>query len=424
MRISDIKSSLTKAINAKDFVGEFSSANIELHKQRLETFEAVLTGNGSEKCLIPEIGTVHYLYRGQNSEYVPCLPTIYRGNPSDEKIFFNRMRLVAFKRLLDTHPVIQHFFRRHNFLVSVEGLAQHYGIETEVLDLTSNLDVALFFAVCKYNAENDSYDYYREGGHKGVLYVFDPFYDNDTIPLFPMDSYMNGLIKPIGLQAFQRPSAQYGYGLHLKKGKSTKSWMFEFEFTSQESEYYYNLFKGGESLWVKDRLVPKVKQIIGLKEFSYNIFNEAFAVYRPRGWSANKMKNAVKGLGVQLSNRVDDILFTESEIDEIVNEWNDYLGCDFASKIVRKEWYQYKDDGRRIKMDFMTMGHLAEYFALLSIAHVDGPDGAVWRNYTGKPYERREMNKNGVYDYKVDRSFQSVFGKAFLNEEDWVIKLG
>lgn len=432
MKVSDIKSSISKAIKARDFVGEFAPANIELLKQRLGTFEAVLTGNGNEKCLIPEIGTVHYLYRGQNVEFAPCLPTIYRGNPSDEQIFLNRMRLVAFKRLLDSHPVIQYFFRKHNFLVSVEGLAQHYGIETEILDLTSNLDVALFFAVCKYNAGKDSYDYYRDGVHKGVLYVFDPFYDNDTIPLSPMDSYMNGLIKPIGLQAFKRPSVQYGYGLHLKRGKSTKSWMFEFEFTSDESDYYYNLFKGGERLWVKDRLVNKVNEINCLKEFSYNLFNETFSLYRPKGWSANKMKGAINGLGIELKSRADDILFAKSEKGEIIQEWNDYLGRDFASKIIRKGWYNYTDvikgnDGQEYingifnKSDYMTMEHLAEYFSLLSIAHVDGPEGAVWRNYTNMPFERKKHRKNTVYTHKVDPAMNDVFGTTYLTEEDWII---
>lgn len=434
MTIEDIKYAISKAIGAKDFVGEFAPANIELHRQRLGTFEAVLTGRGNEKCLIPEIGTVHYLYRGQNYEVAPCLPTIYRGNPSDEAVFLNRMRLVAFKRLLDSHPVIQHFFRRHNFLVSVEGLAQHYGIETEVLDLTSSLDVALFFAVCKYNADDDSYDYYREGVHTGVLYVFDPFYDNDTVPLSPEDGYMNGLIRPIGLQAFKRPSVQYGYGLRLKRGKSTKSWMFEFEFTSEESEYYYNLFSGGNSLWVKDRLAIKVKEINSLQQFSYNLFNETFLRYRPKGWSATKMKDALASMGIELKSRVDDILFVGSERDEIVTEWNDWLGREFASKIVRKGWYNYTDvvagiDGKeRIngiynKMDFMTLEHMAEYFSLLSIVNVDGLDGAVWKNYSGMPLERKRLKRDTVYIKKCDPAMHDVFGTPYLTEGDWVIEL-
>ena len=250
MRIDELKSAIFKSIRARDFVGEFAPANVELHNLRFGTFEAVLTGNGNEKCLIPEVGSVHYLYRGQNREFVPCLPTIYRGDTGDVDVFLSRMKLVAFKRLLDRHPVVERFFKRHNFLVSVEGLAQHYGIETEILDLTSSLDVALFFAVWIYNSETDSYDYYREGEHNGILYVFDPFYDNEPAPPLFLDRYMNGLIKPIGFQVFQRPSVQYGYGLCLRKGKSVKCWMYEIEFSAEESKFYYDLFNGGKDLWL------------------------------------------------------------------------------------------------------------------------------------------------------------------------------
>ena len=48
----------------------------------------------------------------------------------------------------------------------------------EIPDLTSNLDVALFFATCKYDKKTDTYDYYHDKGeHEGVLYVFDPIRD-------------------------------------------------------------------------------------------------------------------------------------------------------------------------------------------------------------------------------------------------------
>ena len=107
---------------------------------------------------------LHFLYRGQNEEVVPCIPTLYRGNPSDAQVFLQRMRLVQFQRLLKSHPVVTRFFKRHHFLVNEEGLAQHYGLKTEVLDLTSNLDVALFFATCKYDKKTDTYDYYHDKG--------------------------------------------------------------------------------------------------------------------------------------------------------------------------------------------------------------------------------------------------------------------
>lgn len=244
MTLNEVKQSIEESLLKRDLLHELTPANKELLSRRIGTFEAVLTGKGDEKCLIPDDGILHYLFRGQNKEFDPCLPYLYRNTPNDVQVFIERMKLIQFEHLLGTHPVVTRFFKKNNFLVDSEGLAQHYGLKTAVLDLTSCLDVALFFATCKYINSTDSYDYYHEEGetHEGVLYVFDPLFDNEPAPSFLMNKYLHGKITPIGLQAFSRPGIQHGYALHLEKGESTKCWMFKFTFTSEESKYYYDMF--------------------------------------------------------------------------------------------------------------------------------------------------------------------------------------
>ena len=153
------------------------------------------------------------------------------------------MRLVVFRRLLNSHPVVKYFFQRHHFLVDYEGLAQHYGLKTSVLDLTSGLDIALFFATCQYDDASDSYYPYDDGKeHDAILYIFIPILDNEPSPSLDAGEYLNGNIRPIGLQAFPRPGVQEGYGVHIPKGGSIKCYMYHFSFSCDDSLHYYNYF--------------------------------------------------------------------------------------------------------------------------------------------------------------------------------------
>lgn len=434
LTIEEVRKAIEEARLKRDFIHELTPANQKFLERRNGTFEAVLTGKGLEKCLIPEVGVLHFLYRGQNVEVDPCVPSIYRGNPTEAQIFVNRMRLVLFSRLMKSHPVVTQFFERHHFLVNEEGLAQHYGVKTAVLDLTSSLDVALFFATCKYDRDTDCYDYYRDGEeHEGVLYVFDPVLDNEPTPPMHYEKYMNGNITPIGLQAFPRPGAQYGYALHIEKGASTKSWMYKFRFTSADSKFYYDRFRSGEALWIKDRLIPKTREIAGRICFSYSVFKEAYERFRPKEYSKTKLKAALENEGVELRQKYDDVVFSKEEQAEIIAEWNDSLGRKTCEKIVRKYWFEHdgieepKDGkwgqvkGMRNRQEYNTMRHLAEYMLLNTVASPDGPAGAEWKNYTQTPRPQEKPRPDDGKWKRMGGTMNSVFGKPYLEEEDWRI---
>lgn len=438
MKLKEVILAIEAAKMKSDLLNELTPENKAFLSRRDGTFEAVLIGKGDEKCLIPEVGVLHFLYRGQNKESIPCLPTLYRGEPNEVQIFLQRMRLVMFERLLKSHPVVTHFFQKHHFVIDAEGLAQHYGLKTEVLDLTSSLDVALFFATCKYDRETDSYDYcHEEGEYEGILYVFDPIFDNEPTPVYPLTKYMNGNITPIGLQAFPRPGAQFGYALHIGYGGSTKSWMYKFTFTSKDSKHYYDLFHNGESLWLKDRLIVKTKQIGNMSTFSYNVFQEAYDRYRPKGYSKTKLKASLSFLeeNIRLVKKQPDIVFSDDERREIIEEWNTKLGKTTCEKIVRKYWYEYdgieeQNDGKEGKIigiknrkEYNTMEHIADFMLLKLIATPEGPEGAVWKNYTNTPSPKVKFKDTNATWKKIPASMNTVFGTPYLTEEDWKIEL-
>lgn len=430
MKLAEMLLAIEAAKQKRDIRHEMTPANSAILREKSAgSFEAVMTGHGNEKFLIPDNGTIHFLYRGQNDEYPPCKPTLYRGDPLEVDVFLERMRLVVFGRLLDSHPVVRHFFRRHDFYVDVEGLAQHYGLKTSVLDLTSSLDVALFFATCIYDRDNDKYSYYDDGKeHEAILYLFNPVFDNEPSPTSRFDRFMSGNIKPIGLQPFERPGAQQGYALHIEKGKSTKSWMYRFSFTCEDSRHYYELFKEGESLWVKDIIIEKAKVIAVQNRFSFQVLGETFNRFKPKGFSRTSMIKALRAKGISFDTHEPDVVFSEEEQRKIIEKWNSETGAKMAKSIRRKPWFEHDPikgndheqiTGIRNHHDYRTLERIGLEQMMILILNPDAPEGAEWKNYMDTP--RPQKSRNEVFEGMIPASMENMFGKEFLTEEDWRI---
>lgn len=438
LTVAELRTKINDSAQKRMLPHEQSDINQKIIRDHEIGFEAVMTGKGDEKILLPEDGIFVFLYRGQSQEYVPCFPTLYRQTPrplTTAEIFVWRMRFMIFRDLLDSHPLVKNFFKRHNFRLDYEGLAQHYGLATSVLDLTSNLDIALFFAMTSYDSKNDCYHAYDDGKEReGILYVFCPMRANEPTP-GTLEEYLQSNITPIGLQPFLRPARQKGYALHIQPGKSTKSWVYRFKFSCDDSREIFEKFNSGKDLWINDPLASKTKIIKDICTFSFKLFDRTYDIFRPKGYSKTKLKKELAAQGFTLAKYAEAPVFSQEECQAFVSDWNSHAGKEFCDSIGRRPWFEIEESDnqnhdnvqiqikKKKEYDFRTLQYIAvkEFIKLLSCP--DSPEGAEWINYMNTPDEtHRQFKKSEQGWQKIPANMENLFSKRYLTPEDYLIE--
>lgn len=249
----------------KDVFGFQKSRLYEWQKRGVDLalpgqFEQVKRKDG-RIMLIPAAMDYAVLFRGQSGFYNPCQPTLYRGNKTEQDIFICRLKQVEFELLISNIPVVK-YFRHKNYLVDTKGLAQHYGLDTDVLDLTSSFDVASFFAMCDYDKENDVYVTKKEDKqYIGYIYAYPALFEampgTNEPPTFYSDR-----VSCIGLQPFERPGRQSGFSIELKSGSSFHGYIYSFSYTKKDSEFIHENFnQAGRRLWERDIISERANLI-------------------------------------------------------------------------------------------------------------------------------------------------------------------
>ena len=199
------------------------------HHDQDGLFDAIMMPSGYVK-LFPVGLCWNCYYRGQSNYYPDSKPSLWRKGtrkrkgmqPADQ--FVERLKLCELKLMIEDYP-LTHIFRNGIYYkrrtgemilvpldVDVEALAQHYGIKTDLTDLTVDLWVAAFFAATEYHWETDTYTAITDT-KKHEYGVFYHYYD-PSVPL-PGDNREPAL-RAVGMQPFGRPGNQAGYVLKMK----------------------------------------------------------------------------------------------------------------------------------------------------------------------------------------------------------------
>jgi len=203
------------------------------------------------------------LFRGQTKRYVPCLPTAVRGigiesrelrevsEPNQARLMVNLIKTSWFVQLLQETAAAQWFTKKRIFLDEA-AVAQHYGLPTGYIDLTQSFEVASFFACCRYDPARKNWTAVADG--EGVVYAV------DWTALPP-----GGMIHPINLQAFPRPSEQWGWTCELRLGDDFDKLPFVMKLIFKQnlaaSQRILAQFSEGSNLFPEDPLAELAQAI-------------------------------------------------------------------------------------------------------------------------------------------------------------------
>lgn len=207
----------------------------------------------SDNRIVASPTPFHPLYRGQSSYYEQCLPSFYRRQWSSLQKMERLVQIEDFKVILDDNPEIKDIVAE-GFAVNYIGLAQHYGIETNVIDLTNSFGVAAFFATSDYDSLTQTYRPVMDTVRKGVIYFM-------PLGIFDFGPTMDNQVWPIGMEALARPGEQRGFGAYLNKNQDFHSicrLKFFFWQNARASIECQKRFGFGTTLFPYDPMAEKV----------------------------------------------------------------------------------------------------------------------------------------------------------------------
>ena len=271
----------------------------------------------------PSLAHNKFLYRGQSEFFENCVPNMFRNKEKVAKRQFvdDVIQTNELEVLLRQHPLVQlfeqGFYLLHEFFrfrVDYLGISQHYYNHTPLLDLTSDIDVAKFFAVTKFNMQEDRYEKYS-GDQLGVLYYYDLAPD-----AFTVRQGRDYMVETIGKQPFMRSGNQSGFLIRLDVGKNFNElpevrYVF-FRHVPNVTDRIFEESENGNKYmpqemlrthWHKRMNDEKALKEISLEALKLNFENN-------KATSHSKIRKELTGKGFHISSK-NKQFFTEEELD-------------------------------------------------------------------------------------------------------------
>ena len=255
-------------------------------------------------------------YRGENQVFSKSQPSLYRTlekfpSPADRELyrFIANMRIAEFGTFLCRLGIVQFWLQNYGSVL-FEPLAQHYGLETEWLDITSDFDVALFFATCKWQDGKwqplDEQDIQHHP--MGVIFHIPQWQARNAMLMSGLEVsgmenqlILNNVILPIGYQPFMRCHSQYAYGIHMDEPfPLQEDYTFEklhFHHSVELSRKVFEMMDGGRKIYPQEGLDEFADTIACIKNattFSEEAFEYALKEKNTTGLSRDEIIEQLK----------------------------------------------------------------------------------------------------------------------------------
>lgn len=297
-----------------------------------------------------------HFYRGESAFFGSSKPGLYRNKKTEftlEDSILSILRLDQCCLAFDSFEVVTKW--RDNS-VNHLALAQHYGLRTMMIDITSDLKTALFFACCKIGSDGKWYPLGEEdfahrnsrtkslglsavGNSKyGILYRSKA---EITDLKWMIDESELEKIVPVGYQPFMRCAAQSAYLLLAKDEtndmyKDSTFEKFRFRLTKEICNWIYEEMKCGEKIYpYKDipDIYDEVSAINESKKFSEKTQDLLIEELKNNGYDDNniiEIKRIINSWGIEFSK--ENVVFESEKIKRI----NESYTIETAEKIMDK----------------------------------------------------------------------------------------
>lgn len=315
-------------------------------------FEIISYPDGTEK-VVP-LHMMSDYYRGESSPHFPSYPSLYRNGMTDTDILVERLKTCELSLLIETYPLFKVFkgglsytfidnsTQVFNLSVDAEALAQHYGIKTNLMDLTVDKFVAAFFATTIYkNGKYYPVDPSKEGMPKYGLFY--DYVDLGFDALFNQGKQgYNPKLRVVGMQPFSRPGEQRGYVLSMEKGedfhKLCRQRCYKFRHDAKISQLIFDYTNRSNKLFPHSLLEDKANKIINSKSFSIAAVNRVIETYYQEK-TFEQITNILKNKGLTIQDKP-PIGFTEEEKKLELDNWNKNGFKEFQKQVfVRPAYY-------------------------------------------------------------------------------------